>query len=272
MRPDEEQPLASSAPSATLLYWATILAACSIGETVADLVSHDLGLGYVRASAIFIGSFALLATVERRMRLSAAARYWSALAIMSTTGTALADLFTRTLGLGYAGASLVLGMLFLVVVAGWPLLQRTRTVRRADAADRFLPHAHVHLEHTQLADTDAGYWAAVMVASTLGTSLGDFVSNAPDLGFAGGTLLLGSLLAAVLAAEHVAVRASTARYWIALITASTIGATSGDYLTKDDGLGLPSSGVIAAQLVVLVALLLVARRLGRRTDRPASVD
>ena len=272
MRTDEERPLAPAPSATSLLYWATILAACSIGETVADLVSHDLGLGYVRASAIFVGAFAVLAMVERRFGVPAAARYWSAIMLMSTTGTALADLFTRTLGLGYAGTSLVLGALFLLVVAGWPRLRRIGAVRRADAADPLLPHARVHLEHTDLPDTDAGYWAAIMVASTLGTSLGDLVSNALDLGFAGGTLLLGSVLATVLAAEHLATRSSTVRYWAALITASTIGATSGDYLTKDDGLGFPSPAVIAVQVVVLVVLLGFGLAHAQRTRRDASVE
>jgi hypothetical protein len=170
VRREKRRGAAFASPSQGLLYWATILAACSIGETVADLVSHDLGLGYVRASSLFVGGFVLLALAQRRTAVPTAARYWIAIVLMSTTGTALADLFTRTLGLGYAGTSLALTALFLLVIAGWPRLRRLRAVRRADAADPVLPHAHVRLEHTELPETDAGYWAAIMVASTLGTA------------------------------------------------------------------------------------------------------
>ena len=74
MRTDEERPLAPAPSATSLLYWATILAACSIGETVADLVSHDLGLGYVRASAIFVGAFAVLAMALLAVALSAGPR------------------------------------------------------------------------------------------------------------------------------------------------------------------------------------------------------
>lgn len=250
----------------SLIYWATILAACSIGETCADLVSHELGLGYVRASALFVAAFIVLVAVERKARIRNEARYWVAIAIMSTTGTALADLFTRTLELGYAGTSLLLGVLFCGVLIGWNRVKHIAVVRRADAADPLLPHVHVHLEHTELPDTDAGYWAAIMVASTLGTSLGDFVSNVMDVGFGGGTLLLGSVLAAVLVAEHLAASSNVARYWAALVTTSTIGATSGDYLTKANGLGFPFSGVIAVQVVVFVALILLGSLAAARSE------
>lgn len=242
------------------LYWATVLAACSIGETCADLVSHELGFGYVYASAIFVGAFAVLGMIERQVRVGNASRYWVAIALMSTTGTTLADLFTRTLGLGYAGASVFLGSLFCGVLVGWRRMKRSVVGQRADTLDPPLPHVVVHLEHTDVPDTDAGYWAAIMIASTLGTSLGDLVSNVADIGFGGGTLLLGSVLAAVLLAEHLATRSNVARYWAALVTTSTIGATSGDYLTKEDGLGFPFAWVITVQVAIFVALIALDRR------------
>lgn len=250
-----------------LRYWVTILAACSIGETVADLVSHELGLGYVRASAGFLTLFAVLAALERRLRVRPATRYWTAIVLMSTTGTTLADLFTRTLGLGYTGTSLALGALFVAV-----LTVHARRATPTGAHPSLLPHAHVRLEHTDLPDTDGAYWAAIMVASTLGTSLGDFVSDVLDAGFGTGTALLGSVLAVLLVAEHRAVRGSRARYWASLVTASTIGATSGDWLTKDDGLGLSFPVVIVAQVATFVVLAVLGSRAGHGEVGAADVS
>ena len=231
-----------------LLYWTTVLAACSIGETFGDLVSHELGLGYVKASALFLCAFGLLFAIERKARVRSEARYWAAIVTMSTTGTALADLFTRTLHFGYAWTSLFLTGLF----AG--VLLVARLARRTDAA----PGPAVAPAQANLPAADAGYWAAIMVASTLGTSLGDFVSNVLKVGFGGGTLLLGTLLAGILLAEQLARNTSAVRYWAALLITSTIGATSGDYLTKEDGLHLPFALVIVAQVALFVGLILVA--------------
>src|SRR4051794_26598238 len=49
----EELVLMKATPTNNLFYWATILAACTFGETAADFLSHGpMGLGYVVASLI----------------------------------------------------------------------------------------------------------------------------------------------------------------------------------------------------------------------------
>ncbi len=221
-----------------------MLAACSIGETVADLVSHEWHFGYIRASVMFLSLFAIAVAVERRRQVASETRYWTAIVIMSTTGTALADLFTRTLTLGYTNTSLLLITLFAAVLVLVP--QATAAPRRGRRPVPDLPRP------------DARYWAAIMVASTLGTSLGDSVSNVLRLGFGHGTLVLGTLLAAVLVVEHRARTPHEVRYWAALVLTSTIGATSGDFLTKEEGLGFRFLPVIAAQVALFVVL--AARR------------
>lgn len=246
-----ERPPSSSADLRRALpYWATLLAACSIGETCADLVSHEFGWGYVRASALFVAAFLLLVALERRVRVPESARYWIAVALMSTTGTALADLFTRTLRLGYAGTSTLLLAAFAGVLFAWGRIRRGDGAGAANVGDPAATRVPLRLEHGVLPPTDAGYWAAIMVASTLGTSLGDFVSDGLGVGFGAGTLLLGTILAVILVAGRFVNGGSTALYWAALVTTSTIGATSGDWLTKEDGLGLAFPVVIACQVAV----------------------
>ena len=243
-----------------LRYWFTVLSACSIGETLGDLVSHQWGFGYVWASLFFLTIFAVMTVVERRARVRSDIRYWLTIMIMSTTGTTLSDLFTRTLRLGYTGTSTLLMVLF----SGVLLIKRARPDRQTSpgpmSPDAALPHVHLHLEHTDMPDTDTRYWVAIMVASTLGTSLGDFVSNVLNLGFGRGSILLGSLLAVDLVVDHFSERSNEARYWIALVLASTIGATSGDYLTKEGGLNLGFLGVIVTQVTIFAALIMVRKR------------
>jgi uncharacterized membrane-anchored protein len=105
-----------------------------------------------------------------------------------------------------------------------------------------------------------------MVASTLGTSLGDFVSDGLGVGFGAGTLLLGTILAGLLGAERFVRGADTALYWAALVATSTIGATSGDWLTKEHGLGLAFPVVIAAQVALFAALAVLVGRLARTRE------
>ena len=262
------QPLSPKQPGLPrkLLYWATLLAACSIGETCADLVSHEFGLGYVRASALFVAAFLALVAFERHMRVPEAARYWIAIALMSTPGTALADLFTRTLGLGYAGTSVLLLTLFCGMLLARSRFRPAASSGSHDPGDPLSTDVPLQLEHATLPPTDAGYWAAIMVASTLGTSLGDFVSDGLGVGFGAGTLLLGTILAGLLGAERFVRGADTALYWAALVATSTIGATSGDWLTKEHGLGLAFPVVIAAQVALFAALAVLVGRLARTRE------
>ncbi len=244
-----------------LFYWAMILAACSMGEAVADFLSHGpMNLGYALATLILMVLVVTTLYLERSAKVPNVKRYWTTVIAMSTAGTTLADYFSRTLKMGYFWSTAMLFVAFFLTLMFW----KRGTLR----SDSLLPHVDIHaakstsgLPHVSLENatnalpkTDNRYWAAIMVASTLGTTLGDALSNGTKLGFGGGTLLLSGLLTAVLILEYRAKLSNEFRYWSALILASTIGATSGDYVTKAEGLDLGYykgiGGIILVFLIV----------------------
>jgi uncharacterized membrane-anchored protein len=102
------------------------------------------------------------------------------------------------------------------------------------------------------------YWAAILVSNTLGTALGDFLSDESHLGFAGGALLIASLLGLVILATFYSNISKTFLFWMAFILTRPFGATMGDLLTKTHakgGLGfgtVGSSFILAALLVLLI--------------------
>lgn len=240
-------------------YWALMLSACAMGEASADYFSHGpLHLGYARAS-LLLGTFVVLALVaERRAHVANEARYWTTIVVMSTAGTTIADYLSRTLKLGYVWSSLLLIALFAGTLLVWKR-SSSAPARDVPARDTLLPHADLGAGVRPLPATDARYWAAIMVASTLGTTLGDALTNGTRLGFGGATVLLGAALLAVLAVEQRAQVRNEARYWTALVLASTIGATSGDYVMKAEGLNLGYAGGIGA-LVGLFLVIVALRR------------
>ena len=271
-------PASHSAAVPDTAYWALMLSACAMGEASADYFSHGpLHMGYARAS-LLLGTFVLIALVaERRARVANEVRYWTTIVVMSTAGTTMADFLSRSLQLGYVWSSSLLIALFVVTLLVWKR-RAFSPLRTLPPPDSLLPHVdvpsdmsgtellpHVDIDATvrTLPATDARYWAAIMVASTLGTTLGDALTNGTALGFGGATVLLGSALVVVLAAEARAHVRNEARYWTALVLASTIGATSGDYVMKEEGLNLGYAGGIGA----LVALFLTIVAIGRLRTR-----
>jgi len=101
-----------------------------------------------------------------------------------------------------------------------------------------------------------------MFSQTLGTALGDFAADPAglDLGYDGGALLFGTLLA-VVAALYFATRLSKpALFWAAFILTRPLGATVGDFLDKpaaNGGLNLDRYGASATLAVAILVLIVV---------------
>ncbi|MBD0369901.1 MAG: hypothetical protein ICV60_03540 [Pyrinomonadaceae bacterium] len=234
-----------------VLYWATILSACTMGETAGDYLSFGLELGYAR-SAVILGVLLLVALLlEWRAQSQNEYRYWATIIIMSTTGTALADFITRTLELGYArGSALLITLFILIYFAEWFYRRRNSSRSKAEHKNVF-SDVDRDIKTRGLPKTDAFYWMSILVASTFGTTMGDFTSDVLGLGFGGGAMLLVALLLIVLVVDYLTDIAEIALYWAALVIASTIGATTGDFLTKPDALNL---GYAIGSLILITVL------------------
>ena len=230
------------------LYWVTILSACTMGETAGDFVSFGLKFGYGWASCLLLTLLVIALIAEARAKAPNEARYWTTIVVMSTTGTALADLLTRTLKLGYGWGSALLITVFGIIYFTERLIKTTVSAKAVR-------------QRGNLPATNAFYWAAILVASTFGTAMGDFVSSVLHLGFGGASLLLGGLLALVLTVEFRAKNPNKPRYWTALVITSTIGATTGDFLTKENGLNLGYAWGSSILIAVFAVIFLFGRRL-----------
>jgi uncharacterized membrane-anchored protein len=113
------------------------------------------------------------------------------------------------------------------------------------------------------------YWGAIMLSQTLGTALGDWVADDQTglgLGYQGGALLFGSLLAIVAVLRWTAL-SRTVLFWAAFILTRPLGATVGDLLDKplaDGGMALSRYAASAALAVFMVAGILLMSRTPRR--------
>ncbi|WP_294994487.1 hypothetical protein [uncultured Stenotrophomonas sp.] len=249
MSASEADSLHSKVAAVTLSFWVMKIAATTLGETAGDLLSMTLNLGYVASSAILLTLFAGLLAVQLSARRFHPALFWAVVLATSTVGTTISDLLDRTLGLGYAtGASLLAACLALVLLA-WRASEKSISV--SNIASR---------------RAEGFYWTAVLVSNTLGTALGDFLADDSGLGFTGGALLIGSLIALTAVASRIKGINRVILFWIAFVLTRPFGATFGDLLTKPlekGGLGFGTVGaslVLFAILTTLVALPMLQRR------------
>jgi uncharacterized membrane-anchored protein len=104
------------------------------------------------------------------------------------------------------------------------------------------------------------YWVTIMFSQTLGTALGDWAADSAGLGYAGGTVLFGSLLIATAGLYFWTHASRTALFWAAFILTRPLGAVVGDFLDKplgDGGLNVSRYAATAGLLLFMAACILL---------------
>ncbi len=256
----------SKVPAVTLTFWIAKILATTLGETAGDTVSMTwLGEttaqagqnginGYLVGTALFGLALALLVALQVRARRYQPALYWATIIASTTAGTTLADFADRSLGIGYAGGSLLLLLAVLASLASWKLVE-----------------GRVSSTHVVSGRAELFYWLTITFSQTLGTALGDWAADGGGLGYLGGAALFGGAIAIVAALYFTTNLNRTALFWAAFILTRPLGATVGDFLDKplaEGGLDLSRPIASLCLAIVLVAVVAVGvRRSGTESEQ-----
>lgn len=227
----------SKLPAITAFFWIMKICATTLGETAGDLLSMTLNVGYALSSTILIGVFLATLVTQMISKSYNPLLYWTVILSTSTAGTTMSDYMDRTLGLGYAAGSTILVTILVAMLAFWKF-----TVGSLSVTDIKTPKVELI------------YWTTILFSNTLGTALGDFLADTSGLGFAGGALLISSLLALVLAGHYYTKISGVMLFWIAFVLTRPFGATFGDILTKPHEKGGLGYGTIGSSIVLLSIL------------------
>lgn len=232
----------SKVPEVTLGFWIIKILATTLGETGGDTVTMTMGLGYLAGTAIFLVALVVLVVLQIAAKRFHPFLYWATIVASTTVGTTMADFADRSLGIGYAGGSLILLASVMAVLGLW-----------------YRSEGSVSVETVSTPRVEAFYWATITLSQTLGTALGDWVADA-GLGYEGGALLFGAGLAVVAAAYFRTNISRVLLFWTAFILTRPLGATVGDFLDKplhDGGLALSRPIASAALGALIVALIVI---------------
>jgi uncharacterized membrane-anchored protein len=236
------RPEFNKVPQVTLAFWIIKICATTLGETGGDAVSMTLKVGYLASTAIFFGVFLVTLAGQIAARRYNPLLYWLVILSTTTVGTTLSDFLDRSAHLGYIGGSLLLIAILISVLVTWRLSLGSIT-----------------FDHVTDPKVEAFYWITILISNTLGTALGDFMSDDTGFGYHGGALVFGGALALIAAAYFFTKVPRTILFWLAFVLTRPLGATLGDSLTKTHAQGgldlgtFPSSLVLAAAMIALVA-------------------
>ncbi len=245
---------ASKAPEVTLGFWIIKILATTLGETGGDTVTMTLNWGYLAGTALFLSLLVVFIILQIAAKKFHPSLYWATIIASTTAGTTMADFADRSLGIGYAGGSLLLLTCVLTTLAAWYWSLGTISVATVNTPK-----------------VEAFYWIAITFSQTLGTALGDWMADDTGLGYDGGALVFGAGLA-VLAALYFTTRVSRVLlFWAAFILTRPLGATVGDFLDKPvshGGLALSRPLASAVIAVLIIACIIVfPQRAGQHPGR-----
>lgn len=229
---------ASKVPELTLLFWIIKIAATTLGETGGDAVSMSMKLGYLVGTTIFAAVFLVAVVAQIKAHGFHPLLYWATIIATTTVGTTLADYADRSLGIGYAGGSALLLVLVLASLGLW-----------------YGSLGTVAVDTVSTPKAEMFYWMTIMFSQTLGTALGDWTADTAGLGYRGGAIVFGVLLAVVVALYVWTQVSRVALFWAAFILTRPLGAVLGDWLDKPHSSGGLALSRYSASAVLLVFIL-----------------
>ena len=237
-------------PEVTLSFWLIKILSTTVGETGADFLAVDVGLG---AAITTLGMTALLALalfVQLRKSAYTPWIYWLTVVLVSIVGTQITDVLTDMLDVSLYTSTAVFSVLLAAIFLVWQRVEKSLSIHAIVTPRREL-----------------FYWATVLCTFALGTAAGDLATEALGLGFTLGAGIFAALLALTYATWRLGGNA-VLTFWIGYILTRPFGASLGDLLTQAKtygGLGMGASWTSAIFLCVILMLVTVAQLgVGRR--------
>ncbi|WP_447652297.1 COG4705 family protein [Pseudomonas abietaniphila] len=231
-------------PEVTLSFWVIKIMSTTVGETFADFLAVDAGLG---AAVTTIGMATLLAIAlffQLRSRAYIPWIYWLTVVLVSIVGTQITDVLTDMLDVSLYTSTAVFSGLLAATFLIWYRMEHTLSIHEIITPRR-----------------EWFYWATVLCTFALGTAAGDLATEALGLGFTLGAAIFAVLLTATFAAWRMGGNA-VLTFWTGYILTRPFGASLGDLLTQAKtygGLGMGATWTSAIFLCVILILVSVAQ-------------
>ena len=239
------EPVAAKVPEITLAFWVIKLLTTAGGEATSDYLS--LGSHLVGA-VVETGLLVIGLVWQFRVRRYTAAAYWFLAFAIAIFGTGVSDTLHLTVGIPYAGTTLLWAVVLAGIFIVWHRSERTLSIHSIITRRR-----------------EMFYWATVFATFALGTALGDFTATTLGLGYFGSVVLFFVvILIPAVAWRGFGLNAIVA-FWSAYVVTRPLGASVADYVSKPaslSGLGFGDgrTALIAAVAVALgVAYLAITR-------------
>ncbi|MBZ9698960.1 MULTISPECIES: hypothetical protein [unclassified Mesorhizobium] len=235
-------PSQNRVPDVTLDFWLVKLMAVTMGETAADYLAVNLGLGLTVTSLIMTGVLVVALALQFAHQRYVPWAYWLAVVLISVVGTLITDNLVDNFGVRLQTTTIAFSVVLAATFAVWYASERTLSIHTIFTTRR-----------------EIFYWLAILFTFSLGTAAGDLVAETFDIGYLTTGLLFGGVIALIALAWYLIHLDAILAFWLAYILTRPLGASFGDWLSQPaeyGGLGLGTTYTSLIFLGCIIALVL----------------
>jgi len=224
-------------PEVTLAFWVIKILATTVGETAADFLSTNLGIGLPKTSLIMLALLAGALTYQLLLKKYIASAYWLVIVFISVVGTLITDNLTDGLGIPLVNSSIAFLVALTLVFVGWQRQEGTISIHSITTVPR-----------------EIYYWLAVLFTFALGTATGDLFAEKFELGYLSSGLLFTGIILIIASSYYSGIIKENIAFWLAYILTRPLGASFGDLLSQaknEGGLGFGATSTTIAFIIAI---------------------
>ena len=253
---DPSTPIYNRVPKVTVDFWLVKLMAVTVGETAADYLNQNLGLGLSMTSWLMSGFLIAALIFQFAQRKYVPWIYWLVVVFVSIVGTLITDNLVDNLGVSLETTTVAFSIALIATFALWYAFERTLSIHTIYTMRR-----------------EAFYWLAILLTFALGTAAGDLAAESLGLGYLQAGLMYGAVICAVAIAYYGFRVNAIAAFWVAYIVTRPMGASFGDLLSQSVANGGLGFGTVITSLIFLfcIAVLVIYMMLSRDGEETVPV-
>ena len=227
-------------PEVTVDFWLIKVMAVTMGETAADYLAVNLGLGLTTTSLIMTGVLVVALVLQFVQKRYVPWAYWLAVVLISIVGTLVTDNLVDNFGVRLETTTIAFSVVLALTFAAWYASERTLSIHTIFTTRR-----------------EIFYWLAILFTFSLGTAAGDLVAERFDMGYLTTGLIFGGVIAAIALAYFFLGLNGILAFWLAYILTRPLGASFGDLLSQPVEYGGMGFGTTFTSLVFLGCIVAI---------------
>ncbi|CDX63287.1 putative integral membrane protein [Mesorhizobium plurifarium] len=236
-------------PDVTLDFWLIKIMAVTMGETAADYLAVNLGLGLTVTSLIMTGVLVVALALQFAQKRYVPWAYWLAVVLISIVGTLVTDNLVDNFGVRLETTTIIFSVVLALTFIAWYASERTLSIHTIFTTRR-----------------EIFYWLAILFTFSLGTAAGDLMAERFDLGYLTTGLIFGGVIAAIALAWFFLGLNGILAFWLAYILTRPFGASFGDLLSQPAeyggmGFGTTFTSLTFLGCIVVIVLYMTLKRL-----------